>query len=130
MEKHILIANGIVLLISLIMIAIAFKKESKFWTKLKFYIVELIAMASNKPSYFSLKRCHQIWAMYLFFAGWLKILHMMIVNDIATPSAFNINDYLIWAAPLLAIGGYYNAVTQKEKLIENKNQTVSDTEVK
>ncbi len=130
MEKHILIANGIVLFISLIMIAIAFKKESKFWTKLKFYIVELIAMCSNKPSYFSLKRSHQIWSMYLFFAGWAKILHMMIANDIANPSAFNINSYMIWSVPLLAIGGYYNQVTQKEKLIENKDQKIVDTEVK
>jgi hypothetical protein len=130
MEKHLLILNGMILFISLVLFFIAIKKESRLWMKAKFYIVELIAMASNKPSYFSLKRCHQIWSMYLFFAAWAKILHMMVVNDILTPQAFNINNYLVWAAPLLAIGGYYNSITQKEKGIENKNQNIADTEVK
>ena len=115
MEKHIIILNAAIIFISFVFMMIAIKKESAIWTKVKFYIVELIAMCSNKPSYFSLKRCHQIWAMYLFFAGWAKILHMMVVNDIANPSTFNINSYIVWSAPLLAIGGYYNYVTQKEK---------------
>lgn len=130
MEKYMITINAAIFFTSLIMLLIAIKKESKFWTKLKWYVVEIIAMASGKQSYFSLKRSHEIWSMYLFFAGWAKILHMMIVNDIANPLQFAINNYLIWAGPLLAIGGYYRHITQKEKLTENKDQALADTEVK
>ena len=130
MEKLILIVSSLLFVLSLTMVAVAFKKESKFWTKIKWYVQEIIAMSSGKQSYFSLKRFHQITAMYLFFAGWVKILHMMIINDIANPMVFNINNYMVWATPLLAIGGYYNYVTQKEKVTENKDQQTADTEVK
>lgn len=130
MEKTALIISASLLLISLIIFAIAFKKESKFWIKLKWYATELIAMASGKTSYFSLKRFNQIHAMLLFLIGWSKVLHLMIVNDVANPLIFNINNYIIWAGPLLAIGGYYNYVTQKEKITENKSQEAADTEVK
>lgn len=130
MENYIKILNIILFSISIILLCIAFKKESKFWIKFKWYIIELIAMASNKPSYFSLKRINQIGAVWTFIAGWVKVLHMMIMNDIANPLMFNITNYIGWAGPLLVIGGYYLNKTQEEKVIYNKDQKIADEEVK
>lgn len=52
------------------------------------------------------------------------------MNDIANHLNFNINNYMMWASTLLMMMGFYSHLTQKEKVVENKDQKIADTEVK
>lgn len=86
-------------------------KEPLFtWNNFKFLVREVIKMISNKDSYFSKKRAIEILSMTIFFHVWSALAVKMLGVDT------DINTWLIWAAPLLAIGGYYLNATQKEKL--------------
>jgi len=130
MEKYLTIVNVVLFIVSLIILLIAMKKESKFWIKIRWYIHELIAMASNQPSYFSLKRVLSIIAGFVFFSVWIKLAHVIIINWINNPLLMNMQDALMWASALLMMMGFYSHLTEKGKVIENKNQILSDSEVK
>jgi len=76
------------------------------WNNLKLILKELVKMVSNKDSLFSLKRFQTIVAFFIFIQGAVYVLY----NFVDT-----VEKFIIWATPLLLIGGYNIIQTQKEK---------------
>ena len=87
-------------------------KESIFktgffgWNNFKWVIKELIKMLSNKDSLFSYKRFQTTIAFFMFVQGAMYVLYKYVDT---------VEKFIIWASPVLLIGGYTLVQTQKEK---------------
>jgi hypothetical protein len=82
------------------------KKYFFGWTNIKWLIKELIAMASNKPSYFSKKRVNEGVAFWTLIGGAIQFFH----SHVST-----IEDFAIWSGILTPFIIYNVYKIQKEK---------------
>ena len=84
------------------------KQKITFWSKIKFYVKELIKMYSGEESFFSKKRVESGVA---FFIGQFGMVYFLIIN-ISTLTA---TDMSLWAGIEFAVAGYMISQIQKEK---------------
>lgn len=89
------------------------------WTNIKWFIRELIATMSDKPSYFSKKRV-QGWM--LFLTAWLSSLVWFTYHF----KGMEIGTLLAFTGTLFAYAGYQTVQIQLEK--KQKNKTNADEE--
>jgi len=76
------------------------KKKYFFgWTNIKFFIVELIKLGSNSPSFFSQERIHQGIAFVTMISG---LIYWLLLNTKGMP----VLDIIAWAGLLGVICGY------------------------
>lgn len=69
------------------------------WTNIRWFIIELVKLGSNQPSYFSQKRFHEGFAFGILQWG---MIHWLVLNIIKMPAS----ELLIWATVELLILGY------------------------
>lgn len=87
------------------------------WSNFKWLLKELIAIYSNKSSFFSKKRLESGFA---FLVGQLGMITYFIFHL----EELNMPDVLFWAAAEFAIAGYVLNQIQKEK----KTEVVSNSD--
>ena len=83
------------------------------WKNLRWFIIELIKLGSNKPSYFSQKRFHEGFAFGILQWG---MIHWLIMNIQKMPAS----ELLIWSSVELLILGY-----TRNKIEEAKKNLLS-----
>ena len=95
------------------------KKKYFFgWTNIKWLIVELIKIYSNKDSFFAKKRIESGIAFAIAQGGMVFYLW----NKYSTMSVY---DFLLWASVEFALSGYIVNQIQKEKRDDNSVQPPS-----
>ena len=99
------------------------KKYYFGWENIKWFLSEVNKMYSNQDSFFSKKRVESGIAFIVLQWG---LIHWMLLN-VKTITA---QDLTLWCICEFAICGYTLNAIQKEKLVENKDQSKADTEVK
>jgi len=91
------------------------KKKYFFgWTNIKFFILELIKLGSNSPSFFSQERIHQGIAFVTMISG---LIYWLLLNTKGMP----VLDIIAWAGLLGVICGYQLNAMMKEKKGMNKD---------
>lgn len=91
------------------------------YSKIKWFITEIINIYPNKPSYFSKKRVESGVAFAV--AQWGMITFLLKKMDTLT-----MGEFLLWAAAEFAVSGYIINKIQKEKASDsNSIDTSADT---
>jgi len=85
---------------------------------IKWFIIEVMNMYSNQPSFFSKKRVES--GIAFFIAQWGMIYWLSLKFDVMTTS-----DFAMWAGIELAAAGYIVSQIQKEK---KKDETENNQE--
>jgi len=88
------------------------------YSKIKWFITEIINIYSNKPSYFSKKRIES--GIAFIIAQWGMIFFLLEKHETLT-----MGEFLLWAAAEFAVSGYIINKIQKEK--QQTNQSEDDT---
>lgn len=78
------------------------------WDNIKWFIKEIIAIYSGKPSYFSKKRVESGVAFIIAQWGMIFFLTQKYSN-------LTMGEFLLWAAAEFAVSGYIINKIQKEK---------------
>lgn len=84
------------------------------FTHFKWFVLNIIKIYSNEKSYFSKKRLESGAA---FTVGMWGMIYWFIINA----HTVDINNVIIWIAPLFFISGYQLSQIQKEKNEITKN---------
>ena len=79
------------------------------WENTKWVIKELVKMYSNQPSFFSYKRFQMGTAYFMFTQGSMYVL---------TNFVKSVQDFTLWAIPVLLVSGYTLNAVQKEKITD------------
>ena len=88
------------------------------WESIKWFIIELGKVGSNKPSFFSKKRIESGIAFFILQFGMLEMLAYLI-NKPETP----MSEFGIWAGIELLICGYtMNKIEQAKAFINPKQE--------
>lgn len=102
----------IILALAATIVIIAFQsvrdRLKQYWNKLEYYVTELIAMWSNKDSFFSKKRIESAVAFCIAEWGMITWLQSRI-------STITLEDFKYWAAGQFLIAGYTVWQIQSEK---------------
>ncbi len=94
-------------------------KEPLFtWDNFKFLIKELVKCASNKHSYFSVKRVKLIIGWSIMEWG---LVHWLVLNV----QTITVTDILIWATANGLSSAYIMDKVQKEKKPNANDQTIT-----
>lgn len=93
------------------------KKYFFGWSNIKWLIIQIINIYSNKPSYFSKKRIES--GIAFIIAQWGMIFFILEKH-----STLTMGEFLLWAATEFAVSGYIVNKIQKEKKEEVENTNV------
>ena len=88
------------------------------YSKIKWFVTEIINIYSNKPSYFSKKRIES--GIAFIIAQWGMVFFLLEKHEVLT-----MGEFLLWAAAEFAVSGYIINKIQKEK--QQNSETQEDT---
>jgi hypothetical protein len=94
----------------------------KISDKIKWFFIELLAMYSGKPSYFSKKRVES--GIAFIIAQWGMIFFLLDKH-----STLSMGEFLLWAAAEFAVSGYIINKIQQEKKSESSSSSSESTEM-
>lgn len=91
------------------------KKYFFGWSNIKWFLVELLKVASNQPSFFSKKRLESGFAFFVLIWGCIFWLVMKYTS-------MTTSDFVIWSAVPALIAGYSISMIEKAKNDKNEDK--------